>query len=240
MKETNLRAVKEKAKALLYVDIQLTEYSPMIVQHPFTNSALVGVRGKEKGKIDLVNLLEGGEALEAWQNQVKESIESASNVFGVYWMISKPYSLLFVNFVKEYLSNEDFAKLLASAWVMEECPNMNKNFSKKKLVGLFRRADRKFLMDEDEVTMLDELDDTVTVYRGMTAYNKKNIRALSWTLDKSVAEWFAKRFGGKGVVYQAQIDKADILACFTGRNEAEIVLDPACLKLVQMCSDFRN
>lgn len=38
MKETNLSAVKSIAKTLLYVDIKTSEFSPMIVHHPFTQS----------------------------------------------------------------------------------------------------------------------------------------------------------------------------------------------------------
>ena len=55
--------------------------------------------------------------------------------------------------------------------------------------------------------VLQELDDTLTVYRGVTLYNAHNIKALSWTLNKETAEWFAHRFNEDGTVYEAQIDK---------------------------------
>lgn len=56
--------------------------------------------------------------------------------------------------------------------------------------------------------------------------NAKNVKALSWTLDRSIAEWFATRFDEDGTVYQAQIDKSHIYAYFDGRNESEVIVDP--------------
>lgn len=71
-----------------------------------------------------------------------------------------------------------------------------------------------------------ELDEVVTVYRGVTSYNEENIRALSWTLDRKTAEWFAGRFGESGTVYEAQISKAHIHAVFLSRGESEVIVEP--------------
>ena len=56
--------------------------------------------------------------------------------------------------------------------------------------------------------------------------NAKNVKALSWTLDRDTAEWFAHRFGENGTVYGAQIHKSHIYAYFSGRNEDEVIVDP--------------
>ena len=74
------------------------------------------------------------------------------------------------------------------------------------------------------------LDDVVTVYRGVTSYNAKNVKALSWTLNRDTAEWFAHRFDEHGTVYEAQILKEHICAVFLGRNEAEVIVDPKYLQ----------
>lgn len=42
-KTTNLDGVKAMARTLLYTDINKTAYSPMIVQHPFTNTGFTMV-----------------------------------------------------------------------------------------------------------------------------------------------------------------------------------------------------
>ncbi len=51
---------------------------------------------------------------------------------------------------------------------------------------MFKEADHTVLMDDSEHNELQELDDPVTVYRGITSYNAKNIRALSWTPDYDI------------------------------------------------------
>ena len=38
-------------------------------------------------------------------------------------------------------------------------------------------------------------------------------------------EWFARRFGKNGTVYEAQINKEHIYALFSGRNESEVIVD---------------
>jgi hypothetical protein len=52
------------------------------------------------------------------------------------------------------------------------------------------------------------------------------VKALSWTLDREVAQWFASRYGSQGTVYEAKIDKKHIHALFLGRNESEVIVDP--------------
>ena len=95
---------------------------------------------------------------------------------------------------------------------------------------MFKATSPEYLMDAEELMQLQEMDDTVTIYRGVTSHNQKNIKALSWTLDRDKAEWFAHRFDEEGTVYEAQIDKENILALFNGRNEAEVIVDPRYLK----------
>ena len=141
-------------------------------------------------------------------------------------MITKPYALVFLDHISEYLSDNDYASILSSAWLMSESPNLDPNFSKKRLLALFKRAAPCMLMDEEEYAKFRNLGDTVTIYRGVTSYNAKNVKALSWTLDEKVAESFAYRYGEEGIVYEAQISKEHIYAYFDGRSEAEVIVDP--------------
>ena len=60
----------------------------------------------------------------------------------------------------------------------------------------------------------------------MTSYNAGKVKALSWTLDQKVAQWFANRFGENGTVYEAEISKQHILSLFKGRNEWEVIVEP--------------
>ena len=71
--------------------------------------------------------------------------------------------------------------------------------------------------------MLEDLPETITVYRGLQ--RNASTEALSWTLDKNVAEWFANRFDNNGEVIKATINKKYIFAYINGRGEKEVVLD---------------
>jgi hypothetical protein len=64
------------------------------------------------------------------------------------------------------------------------------------------------------------------VHRGWSLNH--NARGLAWTLDREVAVWFARRFamlGGIPRVSTAAIRAERVLAYFTARGEAEIVVD---------------
>jgi hypothetical protein len=66
----------------------------------------------------------------------------------------------------------------------------------------------------------------VTVYRGITFHSTKANEAISWTLDRSIADFFASRFDSKGKVIKAEIHINDILDYISRRNEKEVFLNP--------------
>ena len=223
-KETNLEGVKAMARTLLYTDINKTAYSPMIVQHPFTNTGFTMVM--RNGTPQCIDITADSNALHEWRQMVCEQIDSAKSAFEIYMMTNKPYGMTFLKYSAHHLSKKDFSQILADAWIRSENPNDDPNLSQAKLLSLFQSAEPSHLMSQDELNTLNDLDSTVTVYRGVTSFNAKNVKALSWTLDRNVAEWFASRFDEDGTVYQAQIDKPHIYAYFDGRNESEVIVDP--------------
>ena len=235
-RETDLAQLKTLAKTFLHFDIQLTKFSPMIIKHPFTNSGITGLRGDD-GSIVMADLVGNTEDLAKWQKCVAEQVDEADTPFRLFMMIEKSYALGYLKYAEPYLSEQDFGQLLSSAWISNESPNSDPNISKHRFVRMFKSVAPEYLMDAEELQQLQELDETVTIYRGVTPYNQKNIKALSWTLDRDKAEWFAHRFGEDGTVYEAQIDKEHILALFTGRNEAEIIVDPRQLKEITISEE---
>lgn len=240
-KETDLAELKSVAKTLLMTEVHKTKLSPMIVQHPFTSSGFVAVpaNGNEHTMLDIT---ENKDNLRKWQTGMKQLIDKAENPFQIYLMINPPYGLTFLKFASPYLSKKDFSEILSNAWIMCEAPHDDPDVSVRRLVSMFKSADPKSLMDEGEYEALLQLEDTVTVYRGVTPHNAKNVKALSWTLNRETAEWFAHRFNEDGTVYEAQIEKQHIYALFNGRNESEVILDPKYLTAISevqdMTSDF--
>lgn len=213
------------AHTFLMLDIQPTKMSPIAVSHPYTDSGLVGLRG-ENGTMEIGNLMDDPNALKKWRMALKKQINEAKSPFDLFMLITKPYKLGFLKHAAPLLSEQDAALFLSQAWIISEAPNLDPNWSKRGLLSLFRAIDPQKLMSGEEYALFRGLDDVVTIYRGVTSYNAKNIKAMSWTLDRDTAEWFAHRFGEDGTVYKAQIAKEHIYAVYTGRNESEVIIDP--------------
>ena len=230
-KETDLAKAKRTAHLFLDLDVQLTDYSPMVVSHPFTSSGIVGFRDDDRN-ISFGNLIENPTDLTRWRQLVGEQIDQSETAYEIFLLINKSYYLAFLKYGAPALSEKDLGQMLSSAWSLNEMPNQDPNISKGELVNLFRSVSLEYLMDEEEFQQYQELEDPVAIYRGMTSYNAKNIRALSWTLDRGTAEWFANRFGEEGTIYESQIQKSHILAFFGGRNESEVIVDPKHLEQI--------
>ncbi|MBQ7827928.1 MAG: hypothetical protein IJY39_07065 [Clostridia bacterium] len=222
---TDLGEIKKLARMFVHLDIQNTEYSPLIVKHPFTDSGMVAYR-TEDGGIAQADITSDPEALKLWQDEKIRQIKEARTPHEISFMITKSYSLAFLKYAAPHLSSKDLSEMLADVWVRTESPNNDPNMSKNRLLSLFKKAVPKFLMNDDEYDEFQALDDTVTVYRGVTSHNAKNVKALSWTLNYDTADWFAHRFGEDGTVYEAQIDREHIYAYFNRRNEHEVIVDP--------------
>ena len=121
----------------------------------------------------MVDLINNSDDCTRWRRKVGEQIDSAENVHQIFVLLNPPYYLTFIKFAASALSEKDLGQLLSTAWTQEECPNQDCNVSKRELVALFRSVSPESLMDEEERTAHQALEDTVTVYRGVTPYNAK-------------------------------------------------------------------
>lgn len=98
--ETDLNEVKAVAEMLLMTDIHETSYSPVVVQHPFTSTGIVGV--KENGEMKILDITENQENLSLWQKQVRRMIDEADSAFQIYMLVNKPYALTFLKLSEPY------------------------------------------------------------------------------------------------------------------------------------------
>lgn len=226
---TDIQSVKTVARWLLWTDVHKTPYSPIIVQHPFTSSGLTVIGGAT----EIIDITESTQNLQRWREYISKKIDRADDVIAVYIMLNKTYGLTFLKYAKQYLSAKDLSEILVDAWIRSENPNMDANVTKSELAAMFEQADKAALMTDEERKRLSAMDDIITIYRGVTPHNAKNVRALSWTTDIKKAEWFANRFGQSGTVYKTQISKAKVLAYFTSRGESEIIVNPKEIKNLQ-------
>jgi hypothetical protein len=56
-----------------------------------------------------------------------------------------------------------------------------------------------------------------------TMYRGGPVMGFSWTLDLDRAQWFAKRWGAQGEVWEATVDKNSVIGYYDGRGEKEVV-----------------
>ena len=237
-KKTDMQKIKEISKGLLRINILETDFSPMIVSHPFTKSGIVML--KDGDDFVHADITKDDLALAKWQSEMAWHIDRSPDVYQIYSMVNDAYALAFFQDIANHLSQEDFSRLLADVWVNSEYANSDANVNKNTILNFFKKADKKYLMTESEYDTLSNLGDVVTIYRGVTPRNKRNIKALSWTLSRSKARWFANRFGQGGEVYSATIDKSNIYAYFDSRNEAEVIVDPKHLKNISRISQLNS
>ena len=157
-KITDLRGIKDTAKVFLHMNIEETKFSPLVIKHPFTDSAMVCL-SQTDGEIAFANIMEDTKAFTLWKEQVEKQIDTAEDVFGVYHLVpernpaakpflrskntdlmTKSYLLAFLKYAEPYLSREDFSKMLADIWIRTEAPNLDPNFKQKELLDLFRKS----------------------------------------------------------------------------------------------------
>jgi len=224
VKKTNYQAVKNTALSFLHLPIEETDFSPIVVMHPIFESGFVSA--KVNGEFKIINILESEDNLQMAIKIWETNFNNADTVEKIYGFIRKSYRLTFLKFVKPYLSEKDFATLLADAWISSENPNQDVNVSTKTAISWFKQANKKYLMSKEEYDYYESLPQTVTVYRGVAV--GRNPKGLSWTCNLKTAEWFANRFNTEnkqGYIQYLEVDKSLVLAYFNGRDEDEIVLD---------------
>lgn len=216
MEKSNIDAIKDTVHNFLKLDIDASgAFSPVIIQHPFYDSAFQMVEG------NFVNILEGDykEKADACLEKRFESLGAVNFIE----MITKPYRLVFFMYIKDYLNTEDYNNMLRYAYTSTEFPNNDINVSRRDLLSMFKKTNKEWIMTEEENKRYLELPDIIKVYRG---YSKKHgkINGLSWTLDRNIGMRFAKRFDEeKTMLAYGTIHKKDVLAYF--EDEEEIIMD---------------
>ncbi len=141
------------------------------------------------------------------------------------------------------LSQAEFWSLAGHVWIDSE--NIHEDiWNWETLFSGKTQEETLQMMNEDERKAFDKLPDELTIYRG-TGYGSDP--GLSYTLKKERADWFSTRFEtfikkqklGSAkkswcpVVVKRTIQKKDVVAFFTRRNESEIVIRPELMLSVE-------
>lgn len=173
---------------------------PLVYQVPFLSNGSANAQYAQKLKaID--------EALGSWK--------WSQYVF----LYERPYRVEAFKKIQKQLNDTGYWRLLTQVWVDTENQYAYLKDWKKLLAS--KRMHRHYMMNEEDDQLLRSLPDEVTIYRGCQKGLNEN--GLSWTLDKSKAEFFANRFGKKGIILERKIPKSDIVAVLTIRGETEVI-----------------
>lgn len=221
-RETDLEAIKFTIKLFLDYPVNVDEKYPLITHHPLF---------KERYYLDDDEMLDitKEEDYEKVKAKFLKGIDKSTDIHVLFFLyVNRPYSGIIFKLVKDYLSNSDYSKLLKDIWCYTEYPNKDKNVSKSDYISLWEDANLQYIYTEEDKKIIEELPSEFIVYRGLMDKASKN--GLSWTLSKETAIWFATRFNKRGKVYQAIVNKKDILAYISERNEEEIIIDYTKLK----------
>jgi hypothetical protein len=141
------------------------------------------------------------------------------------WLHERPYRLqAFISLVESNaeIADADYWKIIGDIWTDTENAYANLN-EWEELFGS-NRSERNNMMNKEEIAELNSMPETLTIYRG--CLHGLNEDGVSWTTDRDRAEWFANRFGSKGLepcVLQQEIRKDEVIAYFTRRGESEVL-----------------
>ena len=156
---------------------------------------------------------------------VKDEIKKAlisENYYRYVFLHKKIHRTQAFKAISYRLEDEDYWALLSEMWLTTN--NVWQNLADWKDLLTSLRSHKKTMMDEEEQEYLSKLKHTVTIYRG--CIKDLNEGGPSWTLDRSVAESYAKRLGEGGYVLQRPLNKPEIVAYLNRRGESEIIKRP--------------
>lgn len=222
IKETKMKEIQHIAIGMLHVDpMPVGSFGDLFVSHPFfTTSALFSANNGQ-----MFNLFEDENSFYEYKKEMEQIIKSRPDVFSLAMFITTPYKLTFFKYIRDYLSEKDFGELLSELYVQMEVICDETNVTRRELLGWFKKAKKEYLMDEDELRFLENLDEEVTIYRGVRDPKYKN--GFSWTTNYNTAKWFAERYQmGTPIILKGKVQKDAILCYLNARNEHEIVVNP--------------
>lgn len=124
--------------------------------------------------------------------------------------------------ISSRLADDRYWRLLSAIWLASD--NVWQNLDDWKALLTSSRTHREAMMDVQEQEFFRDLKQIVTIYRGCT--KDLNEGGLSWTLDRSVAESYAKRLGEGGYVLERKRSKREIIAYLNNREDSEIIIRP--------------
>ena len=227
--EKSLDRAKKLACFFVGFPLEKTELSPVVVSHPFFESAFMFDGEKT------FNAFEGKELYVKQQQKIRNLVCRCENVNEIVAIFRKSFRLTFIYFLyrEKICTKQECGNLLGKNWVLLENVSADINVRKRSVIDLLSAATKEEIMTDGELKTYKSFPKILTIYRGCD--KREALKGLSWTLSKDTAIFFAERFGNKdkGQMYSAEIDKENALAYFNSRGEQEVVVDYRFLKNIK-------
>jgi hypothetical protein len=116
----------------------------------------------------------------------------------------------------------EFWELLGRVWIDTE--NAHQHPKKWRQLWTETTEGRRACMSDEDLRIFDSLPEQIEVWRGTS--HKRGHAGLSWTRDREMAVFFARRlcYGSRvPLLAKGIVNKIDVLAYFGERDEQEIV-----------------
>ena len=244
IKETNMEAVKKGAKTLLDVKIRKRAGSgkEILIDHPFYGDILQPCRDSN-GEKQHLNILESPENLAKARAVKSEIIDEAEDIIAIGNWLNKPYRLIFIKLIENYLSLEDLSLYLTEFWGGAEDEYTIGGVKKSRVKRWLTACNKNLCMSEQLQQIFDSLGEEVTIYRGVTDMSKGNLEStMTWTVSYDDAVWYAQRYLispkiKKRYVYKATIDKKHIYICLHTES-TDVIVDDQGIKDITLVETF--
>lgn len=186
-----------------------TLYHPLVIKPFYTEDQAEQVNQQYELKRTMLT--------DAWNYRVYED----------YIMLhERPYRITALLQVADLITTHpEHWKLVGMVW--QDSENIYQHLAAWEIVFNSERPAKECMMNKAEQQVYSQFKDVVEVYRGSSP---ENLEGYSWTLSKQVAEQFAARsYAGNPLISYSAVDPEDIHAYFNGRDEQEIIINPAAM-----------
>jgi len=165
-------------------------------------------------------------------NRILPKLLKEKNYKEFFYLMDDKIFLMVFNHLYWNISKEERYELFRTVYALLEYGHFEMN--ERILKDVFNhRTDKRLKAIRKELDKITKKS-TITIYRGETEESTPYQNALSWTTSLYHAVFFANRYEIKGRLYQAEVEKENVLDYITGRNEQEVLVSSEDLTNIQL------
>lgn len=209
------------------------DLKPFVFRHPVLGQTLQHPLVYEVPYIEQLNAI----ANQRYEHKLKAIVEAQkqrdwNRIIALY---ERPYRWDALHRISSQMTDEELAKEFAWVWVDSENVWQNGKVIEYLMKRLTDERLKPHLMEPFDLLYFNDAPTTLRIYRGCL---KHNVDGLSWTNNRDVAIWFAKRLSHKSdekFLVTGEVNKSDVLFYTNNRNESEVIVHSSFVNIIN-CS----